>query len=130
LAGSPALVSELEKVRLPYNLPTLSQTLATAALTELAPELTTLVAHVRSERERVTAALSPLSGVQVIPSQANFLWLKLARPAGEVFTALGKQGVLVRSFHGRGGRMEQCLRVTIGTQSENDRCLEALRASL
>jgi histidinol-phosphate/aromatic aminotransferase/cobyric acid decarboxylase-like protein len=52
------------------------------------------------------------------------------RPAGEVFTALCKKGVLVRSFHGRGGRLEKYLRVTIGTKKENNRFVEALGASL
>jgi len=58
------------------------------------------------------------------------LWLKLEGSAGDVFGRLGKLGVLVRSFHGRGGRLEQYLRVTIGTREQNDRFLEALRESL
>lgn len=130
MLASPALCAEVDKARLPYNLPTVSQTLATLVLSELGDELRATTEAVKAERGRLATQLAELTGVEVVPSQANFLWLKLDRPAGEVFAELGKRGVLVRSFHGRGGRLEQCLRVTIGTRPQNDRFLEALRESL
>ncbi len=130
IVASPNLIVELDKARLPYNLPTVSQTLATLVLTELTDEMKSTCVLVRQERARLTTALGNLRGVAVVPSQANFLWLKLEGSAGDVFGRLGKLGVLVRSFHGRGGRLEQYLRVTIGTREQNDRFLEALRESL
>lgn len=130
LVGHPGLLQELEKVRLPYNLPSLSLELATLVLSELGEEIEATTSYVKKERERLAQSLAQLPGVSVIPSQANFLWLKLDSPAGEVFQKLGKRGVLVRSFHGRGGRLEQCIRVTIGTSDQNDRFHEALRESL
>lgn len=130
MVGSKAMVSELDKVRLPYNVPTICQDLATMVLSEFPEEIRSIAQRVVDERIRVAAALDDMNGISVVPSQANFLWLELERPAGEVFTALGKKGVLVRSFHGRGGRLEKYLRVTIGTNKENDRFLEALSESL
>lgn len=130
LIGSPALVAELDKVRLPYNVPTLTQELATVVLSEFSEELSVLCNTVKAERARVSKALETQRGVTVVPSQANFLWLELERSAAEVFTALGKKGVLVRSFAGRGGRLEKYLRVTIGTSEQNNRFLEALRDAL
>ena len=130
MVGSPALVSEIDKVRLPYNVPTLCQNLATTVLTEFPKELASLCQTVKTERARVAEAISQLSGATPVPSQANFLWLELEKPAGEVFTTLGKAGVLVRSFHGRGGRLEKCLRVTIGTSDQNDRFLDAFSKAL
>lgn len=130
MIGSASLVTEVDKVRLPYNVPTLSQDLAACALNEFDEELTNLCKTVCKERQRVASALEQSGRVEVVPSQANFLWLKLPVPAGEVFTALCKKSVLVRSFHGRGGRLERCLRVTIGTPSQNDRFLDALSESL
>lgn len=130
LVGSPALVAELDKARLPYNLPTISQNLATLALTELGDEIKNVTSLVQKERGRLAQALTHVGGVEVVPSQANFLWIKVQGAAGDVFGRLGKKGVLVRSFHGRGGRLEQYLRVTIGTAEQNDRFLEALRESL
>lgn len=130
MIGSPQLVAEIDKVRLPYNLPTLSQKLAKTVLSEFGDELRTMAKTVVSERARVALALSELGDVRPVSSQANFIWVSLPKPAAEVFTALSKEGVLVRSFHGRGGRLENFLRVTIGTAKENDAFLSALDKSL
>ncbi len=130
LVGSPELVAELDKVRLPYNIPTICQALGTVVLDEFSGEISSISETVKQERQRVAAHLEKMAGVAVVPSQANFLWLELEQSASEVFTALGKKGVLVRSFHGRGGRLEKCIRVTIGTAEQNDRFLEAMSASL
>lgn len=126
MIARPDLVRELDKARCPYNLPSVSQTLATTVLTELDLEVRELARAVKDERGRVSAALAELPRVSVTPSQANFLWVKTERPAGEVFDALCKQGILVRSFHARGGRLASQLRVTLGTRAENDAFLRAL----
>jgi histidinol-phosphate aminotransferase len=128
LVARPELIREIDKVRQPYNMPALSQRLGTLAVTELAPEIERLIRHVVSERARVTAALSELSKIRVTPSQANFLWVQTERPAAEVFEGLKQSGVLVRSFHARGGRLGHQLRVTLGTVAENDAFLAAFRA--
>lgn len=130
LVARPALIREVDKVRLPYNMNTLAQVLGTLAVTELAPEIRRIVSTVVAERERVSHALAALPGVSVTPSQANFLWLHTAKPAGDLFSGLGERGVLVRSFHQRGGRLGNQLRVTIGTAAENDRFLASLRELL
>lgn len=130
LVGSPDLVSELDKVRLPYNLPTVCQSLGALVLDEFSDEIKSLTHVVKDERTRVAAALEKMPGVRVVPSEANFLWLELDQLASAVFKSLGNNGVLVRSFHGRGGRLEKCIRVTIGTPAQNDRFLAAMSASL
>ena len=75
---------------------------------------------------------SPITtfGVDVPPSHANFLWLGTRCPAGVVQEALLERGVLVRSFHGSGGRLANRLRVTIGAPDENDSFLSALQEVL
>lgn len=126
LLARPAVVAELDKVRLPYNVPTPTQRVAELAFTELAPEVARIAREVTAERARLVVGLSKLPAIAVTPSQANFLWLRTARPAGELYEALKQRGVLVRSFHNRGGRLAQQLRVTIGTAAENDELLAAL----
>ncbi len=126
MIAQESLVAELDKVRLPYNVPTLSQNMAHAILSEHLGYIEDLCGKVRAERARVHAQLEDLPGVSVVPSQANFLWIKVEKPASEVYAGLGKLGVLVRSFHGRGGKMEHFLRVTIGTAQENDQFLSAM----
>jgi len=126
LLAHPDVVTELDKVRLPYNVPTPTQRVAELAFTELEPEVKRIAREVVRERERVAAALAQLPGAQVTPSQANFLWLRTAPPAGELYEALKQRGILVRSFHGRGGRLGHQLRITIGTAAENDELCASL----
>jgi histidinol-phosphate aminotransferase len=126
LLARPEVVAELDKVRLPYNVPTATQRVATLAFGELQPEIQRIAREVVSERARVAQRLASLPGAALTPSQANFLWLRTARPAGELYEALKQRGILVRSFHGRGGRLTHQLRITIGTPSENDELLTSL----
>jgi len=130
LIARPELVRELDKARLPYNLSTLTQRLGTHALEHLGDEMAAIASTVRAERERLSLELARLGGVVVTPSQANFLWIRSEKPAGEVFESLKARGVLTRSFHARGGRLAHQLRVTIGTRAENDAFLQAFSAAL
>ncbi|HKO52641.1 MAG TPA: histidinol-phosphate transaminase [Polyangiaceae bacterium] len=127
LIARPSLLRELDKVRLPYNMNAPAQLLGALAVTELAPEIRNIVSYVVTERGRLSAELAALPGISVTPSQANFLWFRSERPAGELFEGLKARGVLVRSFHQRGGRLANQLRVTVGTSRENDRFLSSLR---
>ena len=127
LIARPALLAELDKVRLPYNMNTPAQLLGALAVTELAPEIEHIVRYVVAERTRVSAELGALPGIRVTPSDANFLWFQSERPAADLFQGLRERGILLRSFHQRGGRLSNQLRVTIGTREENDRFLAGLR---
>jgi histidinol-phosphate aminotransferase len=126
LIGRSAVVAELDKVRLPYNVPTPTQRVAELAFTDLAGEVERIALAVKSERARLAEQLSRLKGLAVTPSQANFLWLRSERPAAEIYEALKQRGILVRSFDARGGRLAHQLRVTIGTPTENDELSQAL----
>jgi histidinol-phosphate aminotransferase len=130
LEAEPELVRELDKVRQPFNLSATSQAAARAVLDDAWDHVTAATARVVREREVVTSALAALPGVEVTPSDANFVWVKTPRPAGEVHAALAARGVLVRSFHAIGGRLACQLRITIGRPEENARMLDALRGSL
>jgi histidinol-phosphate aminotransferase len=117
LVGHPELISEINKVRLPYNLNALSQRAAAVVLQHwemLAPEFRTIIA----ERERLRQSLGRLPGVTVFPSQANFLLVRLDAGAARMWEALAEHGILVRHFPGS-ARLQNCLRVTIGTPAEN-----------
>jgi histidinol-phosphate aminotransferase len=126
LLARPQIVAELDKVRLPYNVPAATQRVAELAFTELAPEVRRITREVTAERARVAARLQQLPGIELTPSQANFLWLRCQKPAAELYEGLKQRGILVRSFHARGGRLAHQLRVTIGTSSENDELCQAL----
>lgn len=117
------LITVLEKVRLPYNLPSFSQTAAKIALQQR-QLLLPLVVKTIAERERVYPVLQQDSRFQVWQSQANFIYLRLKDSNNQdqmanVTESLKAQGTLIR--HTGGG-----LRITIGTPEENNRTLERL----
>jgi histidinol-phosphate aminotransferase len=128
LAGPAAWLDQFDKVRLPYNINVLTQASADFALGHKAvfDEQTRLI---RAERERLAAAIAQMDGVEVFPSQANFLLLRT--PAGKAtawFQGLRERGVLIKNLDGAHPLLTNCLRPTVGTPQENDALLKALEA--
>jgi histidinol-phosphate aminotransferase len=130
LAGPAAWLTEFNKVRLPYNIGSLTQASAEFALTHLAL-LDEQARQIRRDREPLFQALGRLRGVQVWPSQTNFILFRVEnREADQVFEGLRTRGVLIKNLNSSGGMLKDCLRVTVGTPSENDAFLKALEAAL
>jgi len=126
--GPEWLVAELDKVVLPYHLSVPTQLAGRLALA-YRDEMERRVAKLVEERGRLYAVLAELDGVDVFPSGANFLLFRVHGDGRAVWKALVEQGVLVRDFS-RWPRLDECLRVTVGTASENDAFLAALRRAL
>ena len=81
------------------------------------------------ERDRLSAAMSEFA-VHVFPSGANFILFRTCDAPGQaVWQSLLDHGVLIRDCSGW-PRLNDCLRVTIGTSAENDLFLSALAAAL
>jgi histidinol-phosphate aminotransferase len=129
LLGDAALVYELEKVRQPYNVTSLSLRAAELCLVRYRDELRAQVARIVEMRGRLIADLAGLPGLEVFPSDANFILVRTAN-ATEVFRGLAANGVLVRSFDAPKSPLAGCLRITVGRPEENDRLLESLRSVL
>jgi histidinol-phosphate aminotransferase len=130
LFGDPRWIAEFDKIRLPYNIGTLNQVAAEVALEHIG-ELNEQAALIVAERGRLFARLRDDSRLQVWPSEANFL---LVRPCGAdaraVHAGMARRGVLVKCLDGAHPLLANCLRLTIGTPSENARALEALDGGL
>ncbi|WP_293342834.1 histidinol-phosphate transaminase [Microcoleus sp. CAWBG58] len=126
----PELTATLEKIRLPYNLPSFSQTAAEFALAQR-QLLLAVIPEIISERAKLIAALTQHQKLQVWPSAANFLYLRVTTAEGEsaedkhqqIMQQLKAQGTLIR--HTGGG-----LRITVGTPDENVRTCDRLAAIL
>jgi histidinol-phosphate aminotransferase len=127
LEGDEAIVSEVDKVRQPFNVSATSQAAAAAVLEDAWEDLRADVRRVVAARAELARAIGALEGFSVTPSAANFLWVKTEGPAGALFDALVKEGILVRSFHTSGGRLAQQVRITVGTEAENEALVAALR---
>ena len=130
LAGSPAIIEQLNKVRLPYNINCLTQTTAHFALENQA-FLLEQTQTIRQQRSLVLSELQALPGIKAYPSAANFILFKtLNKPADAVFSELKDQWILIKNLSPQGGMLRDCLRVTVGKPEENQAFLEALKKSL
>ncbi|MFZ6862965.1 histidinol-phosphate transaminase [Undibacterium sp. Ji67W] len=128
MAGNNALMNEFEKVRPPYNINVLTQAAAEFVLQRV-EVLDAQAAALRAQRSQLAAALSAMSGVQVFPSSANFLLIRVAN-AEQVFVKLLNHKILVKNVGKMHTLLENCLRITVSTQEENDLFLAAFAASM
>jgi histidinol-phosphate aminotransferase len=128
LMAHPELASQIAKAKLPYNVNQFSLTAAGVALEHL-DRFRPAVEAILRERERVQAELNQVPGIRVYPTGANFFLFELPVPPRPVFEELVRHGVLIRDVSAY-PMLSRCLRVTVGTPEENNRFLDALRASL
>lgn len=133
MADSAELVGLMDKVRSPFNVNMAAQRAALAAWSDPAhmrSGVATTVA-LREDLRRQLLALAgpgrPLQGLRIAPSVANFLFLDLGRPNAPVTEALLRQGVIVKPWKEPG--FENFLRVSIGTEGDNARFVQALLAA-
>ncbi|MFN6365346.1 MAG: histidinol-phosphate transaminase [Aphanizomenon sp.] len=126
----PNAIAILEKVRLPYNLPSFSITSALMAL-ENRQLLLESIPQTLSERTKMITVLSSHPNLEITPSTTNFIYLRvktddshsLATFLTKINQKLRSQGTLIRL-------LPSGLRITIGTPAENIRTLERIQAVL
>ena len=126
--GAPGWIHELEKLRMPYNVNSLSAAAADFLLGHR-EVFERQAADIVAERARVEMALDAMPGARRFPSAANFILVRVP-DAPRAFEALRQRGILVRTFHGSHPLLAHCLRLTVGTPDENTRMLEALAPAL
>jgi histidinol-phosphate aminotransferase len=130
LAGAPEWLSQIDKTRLPYNINVLTQASALFALQNKGM-LDGQAQQIRADRSQLAGALDALDGIQVYPSEANFILFKVLQgQTDRIFAALQEQGVLIKNLNPAGGRLQDCLRVTVGKPDENQAFLAALQKAL
>jgi histidinol-phosphate aminotransferase len=124
--SEPWAIELMNRVRPPFNANSLAQAAALAALNDF--EHVERSVHNTEEGMKFLQEELNALGLEVVPSQANFCCFCLGREARPLYEALLRQGVIVRHLASFG--MERCMRVTIGTQAENRRFIEALKRAL
>ena len=130
LAGPPAWLGEIDKLRLPYNVNALTQAGAAFALDHF-ERLERQAVEIRRERDALAMKLATLPGVKVYPSAANFVLLRAPQGlARTLFEGLLAEGILIKSLDGTHPSLTDCLRVTVGTPPENALLAEALQRRL
>ena len=127
LIGSSDVIDHLWTAVLPYHLDSVKQIAGELAL-KFTDDMNERVSLIVSERKRVQTALIELD-VDVSPSSANFVLFKTRRGADFMWSALLDHGVLVRNCSSW-PRLEGWLRLTIGTEDENNAFLAGLQLAL
>jgi histidinol-phosphate aminotransferase len=123
--GHPDFIAALEKIRQPFNINSVAQAGALAALDD--------TKHVGKTRKINSRGLKLYArtfrklGLEFIPSSANFILVRVG-DGQRVFGELQKLGVIVRPMGGY--QLPEWIRISIGTPKENKRCLEALKTVL
>ena len=128
MMGHPAVIRELLKARLPFMVDRLAEMTALALL-ERPALLRDRVALMKHECQRLTAALAATEGVEVVPSQANFVLFRTPVEPTLMMDRLAQKGVLVRNMGGY-PELSGYLRVNAGTPEENKAFLVALKEAL
>ncbi|MDA8388004.1 MAG: histidinol-phosphate transaminase [Nitrospiraceae bacterium] len=132
LVAGPELIAQVNKVRLPFNVNSLSQAVAADALRNPG-RLEGGIRKVVSERKRVFGALSKMKGVAPCPSDANFILFRVSSldagprlDAGKVWRRALREGMLLRG--NLGSELDRdFMRVTIGTRMENNAFIEFMK---
>ena len=120
--SNPVIIQYFNKLKPPYNISTINQKAALARLskTELYKNQ---ILRIKKERERLSSLLPKMNIVEkVYPSEANFLLVKV-KNANYIYNTLINKNIIIRN---RSSIVENCLRITIGKKSENDKLINAL----
>jgi histidinol-phosphate aminotransferase len=126
LVAHPKIVAEINKVKLPYNLNILSETVV-CKLLEHPQVIVERIEKLRREKEWLRQKLARIDDVIVFPSAANFFMIETCCSSADVFERMIEQGVLVRDISGYHPRLQKKLRISVGTRTENEACVGALQ---
>ncbi len=124
--SDPQVADMLNRVRQPFNVNAVALAAAEAALHDSA-HLQKSIEVNRSGMKNLIAAFDQM-GIEHIPSAGNFISARMPRPGADIFSAMLKQGVIVRPIAEY--QMPDFIRVTVGTEAENARFVEALKKVL
>ena len=130
LVGHAKWLSQIEKLRLPFNVNELTQFTAQFVLNYY-DVFEDQVDQICRDRSWVAENIRRLKGVEVFPSETNFILFRVAEGCGDKVDAkLKKKGILLKNLGDTSPMLRDCLRVTIGKPSENVAFLSALTSSV
>ena len=130
LCGHPALIEQIDKIRLPYNINVLTQLTAKFVLENI-DVLDEQAGLIRDERDGLLKRMNALADIVAFPSDANFILFRVDnKNANDVFDEIKNRGVLIKNMKAAEGLLAQCLRVTVGTAEENNCFLSALSEAI
>jgi len=128
IIGNKDIIAELDKVRLPYNINSLSQIAADFFL-DYQMEFAYQVKEVVESREDLYLALKQIEGIKPYPSRANFIYFSCIFDSNRIYAHLTAEGIYVKNLN-KPPQMTNCMRVTVGNLEENAAFIEALKSGI
>ena len=122
----PDIIAVMNKVRQPFNVSTVAQAAARASLRD--SDHVEKSVKINHEGKKYLYGELKRLGLEVVPSEANFLLVHLGRPGADVMSELLKMGVIVRPMTGY--KFPNAVRITIGTPEQNKRLIASLEKVL
>lgn len=117
LLADKSIIKTMQRVKLPYNINILSEAVARYVLSTK-KGFESKIKQIKDNRFWLYEQMKKIEGIQVFPSQANFLLFRVSgQKAQLVYNRLLEEGILIRGF-GNQGRLAEHFRVTIGTKEE------------
>jgi histidinol-phosphate aminotransferase len=123
IIAHPALLRELQKANIPYNVNSFTLTVVNTLL-DHSEWMDEQVRKITSERQKLFDGMRKIPQIKPYNSEANFILFEVSDKR-HVFEALKSQGILVRDV-GSSPPLDHCLRVTVGTPEENAVFLKAM----
>ncbi len=124
MIGSEKVVEQINKVKLPFNLNSISQHIGIIALKHK-KKCNRVIKIIISERTRLLKEMKKISAIYTFPTEANFILFRPKISSETVFSQLLKNGILIRNVADN-RLLKNCLRVTVGKPSENDAFLHII----
>ncbi len=129
ILANPQVISEFAKVRQPYSVDAVSQAIALEVMGHL-DLFQSRIDAIIEQRSVLAEGLTALPGVYPHPSDANYILVHFEGvDAGELWQQLLDRGILVRDFS-RAPGLENCLRITVGAEEQNQAVLATLQGIL
>ncbi len=121
--ASQDMMEALSRVKPPYHMSSLDQMAALVCLNQV-DEVKPILDNIIQWRDRLEEELTKLN-LTVFPSRANFLLVRTPL-ASKIDKRLQEEGILVRNY-GAAGPLTNCLRITVGTEEENQQLLDIIK---
>jgi histidinol-phosphate aminotransferase len=126
LIANSDIVAQLEKVRLPYNINSLSQVTASFFL-DYQVEFSKQIKEITKRREELYLGMKEIRGIKPYPSLANFIFFSCSFDSNRIYSKLIAEGIIIKNLN-IPPLMPNCMRVTVGNKKENETFLKALKS--
>lgn len=126
LIANPDIITQIDKVRLPYNINSLSQ-VAAGVFLEYSDEFHKQIKEIVQRREELYRELKRIKWIKPYPSRANFIFFSCAFDSNRIYKQLVSKGIAVKNLN-MPPRIPHCIRVTVGSKKENEAFVRALKS--